>query len=81
MRIIEVNCFLIDRKLLEMEINQSGEAARLSINLDSIESVREIMDDRTDEISKNECCVYMKSGENFIIEMTYDELVFQWKLN
>ena len=76
--IIETTCFLIDRKLTEIGIEQSGESVRFSFDTDRIESVRETYDNK-DEVSKEECIIYFKSGESIVVGMSYDEVIKKWK--
>jgi len=66
-------CFLISKKLDEMDIKQRGEEANLLIDLDQVESVRELIDDFTEEISEVECMVYLKSGQSFVVGRSYKE--------
>lgn len=70
---IETTCNLIDKKLNEMEIQQEGTPVRMSFCKSRVESYRECLGD-DDAARPNEVLVYFKSGENIIINMSYDEL-------
>lgn len=70
---IETTCNLIDRKLSEMEVQQDGTAVRMFFSKSQIEHFRECLGD-DDDVKENEVALFFKSGENIIINMSYDEL-------
>jgi hypothetical protein len=71
---IELECFLLNKTLINLDVKQTAEPARLSVDLNSIESFRESMDDETQEISTKECLISLKSGDSYIVNIGYDEL-------
>lgn len=74
--IIEVNVFLIDRKLMELDIPQDGEKARMLLDLSNVEAIRDCLD--ADGKSKDECLVCFKSGENIIVDQSYNAMRKVW---
>ena len=74
MKTIECICYLIDKKLEDLDIKQTQEEAMLLLIVCEIESVRQaIIDDET-EISKTHCMVNMCSGDSFLIKKPYQEI-------
>lgn len=69
---IECNCFLINKKLADLDVPTEDTPARISFRGEDVSSFREIIEE--DEISKKECIVYMSSGDSFVIDMPYEEL-------
>lgn len=69
----ECRCFLINKKLLELDVKQSGEPARLTIDLNEVEAYRECRSENDEDISQNECLVNMKSNDSYIIDVSYNE--------
>lgn len=74
-RPFKTKCYLIDRNIeaLDLGITQKGEEARLTLDLEEVESFREIMNEKGEEIDGNKCLVSMKSEDSYIIGMGYDE--------
>lgn len=71
---VEANCFLIDKKLNEMGIDQKSTKAKVLFHINEVESVRECVDDEKDEneISKEQCLVTLHSGDSWIIDKTFE---------
>lgn len=69
-KFIKTNCFLIDRKLQELDIPQEGEPASLLIRLKSIDSIRETWDDDNKKNSR-ECMIFYRSGDTIVIGQSY----------
>lgn len=68
---IEVSIDLIDRKDEEMGIKSDFFPVKCFLNLGEIVLIREVIDE---EINENECHVYLRSGDDFIIKMAYDKM-------
>ena len=80
--VIHCKCFLISKALEDIGVpTGKGEEARLCFLVSEIESVRECMDDDGNCKSDTECLVYLKSGNNFIIDMSYDKVLDLWLNN
>lgn len=69
---IECNCFLINKKLADLDVPTQDTPARITFRACDVTSFREIVEE--EEISEKECIVYMNSGDSFVIDMPYDEL-------
>lgn len=67
---IECECFVIDRNLNEMNIKQEGTPVRFSFLASQIASYRESGEDD----GEGECLIYFKSGDNIIINMSYNTI-------
>lgn len=67
----ELTCLLDSKKLIDLDIPQSGTEAKISIDLSMVESFREAIDD--DEVCIDNIMVEMKSGNYHCIKMPYDE--------
>ena len=76
---VELICFLYDKKLADMEIESEDIIAKITVDTDCIETVREVTDDGTTEISKGKCIVCLDSGETFEIGKSYADMVKLWK--
>lgn len=72
-KFITANCFLIDRKIQELGIDQQGQPARLLIRLASIDRIREVWDDDGD-VSNKECLIYYRSSDTISIDRSYNEM-------
>lgn len=68
---IEVSIDLIDRKDEEMGIESDLFPAKCFLNLEEIIFIREVFDE---EINEDECHVYLRSGDDFVINMAYDKM-------
>lgn len=71
---LECNCFLISKKLLELDVKQDSTPARTKIRISSIESFRETFEDSEEEINPNETMIYLHSGESLVIDIPYNKL-------
>lgn len=70
----ETKCFLIDRKLsetFESDENVPETEARVAVNLNEVESYREVM--LKDDISEKRIMLNFKSSESLMIDCSYDE--------
>lgn len=70
---LETTCFLIRKDLQSAGINQDGLPVRISINLDSVESFREVCMGDSEELNPDECFLVMRSGDTTVIGMGYNE--------
>jgi hypothetical protein len=79
--IIEVKCFLVNSQNEKMGIESDEEIfVSMAIDVREISTVRQRIHDGCDEPSVDSCCVYMKSGESFVVGCGYGYLLEKWKL-
>lgn len=71
-RPFETTCFLIDRKLSELDIDQEGNPVPITIDLSEVESYRPNNNSDHDDFFK-EMLVIMKSGDSTVIKENYFE--------
>lgn len=76
--LIETTCNLIDKKIAEMDIPQQGEPVRFCFLKSQFESARETFG-QDDKFKEGVVLIYLKSGENIIINMSYDDLLSKLK--
>lgn len=76
---VELICFLINRKLEEMDIKHDDIEVNFTVETECIESVREIVEDEQSEPSTTKCAIYLKSGESFQIKKGYHAMVELWR--
>lgn len=77
---IELTCFLYSKRMEEdLGIKSDDIEALVSIDTLDIESIRQTVDDNEYEISTKKCCVYMKSGESWVIKKSYEEMKRIWQ--
>ena len=83
--IVELTCFLYDSARSELMGKEVSEIpARFILNTADIESVREVCDIDSDEISNDRCYVRTKSGDSLEAGCSYKWLVAkikQWFAN
>ncbi len=75
---VELICFLVNRKLEEMDIKHDDIEVNFTVETECIEAVREIVEDEQTEPSKTKCAIYLKSGESFQIKKNYRKMVLLW---
>lgn len=59
---INCHCFLYNKNLEDLGVPTQDELARVSFDISEVQCVRECIDDKTQEISQNECIIYFKGG-------------------
>jgi len=69
--IIETTIEVFNRELDDMGIDLPMEV-RLSIDSDEVCAVREHIEKGQTEPSSNKCVIYLKSGESFVISVSYE---------
>lgn len=72
MNSIELPISLINERLEDLGCNQTGLDAKITVNIDRIESFREGSQEEDDELDKTQ--VVMQSGDNFLVNMKYAKL-------
>ena len=76
---IELTCFLYNKKMVEdLGIETEDIIAKITIDTNNIETVRERVEDGDDKVCKKTCILYMKSGESFMIGKLYTEMIKTW---
>lgn len=75
---VELICFLYNKKLAEMEVKHDDILAKVTIDTERIESVRERSEYESEEVDKGTCMVHMKSGDSFQIGKSYEEMINIW---
>lgn len=70
---IETNCFLMNKRLADLDVKTEDVPAKIAFLKSAVDSFREILDD-DGEVEKDECVVYMRSGDTFVIQMSYNNL-------
>ena len=71
--IVKCNCFLFNKKLSDLGVSTSDEKVRFSFLSEEIASIREVIDDGQDDVAKDKCCLYFKSGDSIWIDLSFDE--------
>ena len=69
--IIETTIEVYNKELDDMGIDLPMEV-RLSIDSDEVCAVREHIEKGQTEPSSNKCVIYLKSGESFVISVSYE---------
>lgn len=75
---VELICFLYNKKLADMEVKHEDILAKVTMDTDFIESVRELAKEDEDEVNPGTCMVHMKSGDSFQIGKSYSEMIGIW---
>lgn len=71
---------LVDNTLKELTGTESCVSVEMLINTDEIYAVRRTINSDTLEIEPDECVIYMKSGENFVIKESYKKVLSYIKM-
>lgn len=77
--IIELVCYLYDKKLADLDVKADDIEAKFSVDTKQIESVRECISEDAEEICKETCYIYLKSGASWQVKKPYKEMVNNWK--
>ncbi len=75
---VELICFLYNKKLAEMEVKHDDILARVTMDTDLIESIRELATEDQDEVDPGKYMVHMKSGDSFQIGKSYEDMLKIW---
>jgi hypothetical protein len=62
----------------DMGVNLPDIEAKITIDTDCIESVRERAEDDTEEICSNTCMIHMKSGDSYQVGKSYPDMIKWW---
>ena len=79
---IELICFLYDKKIADMDLKVEPEdiIAKVTLDTDQIESVRQVFDGEDDIVLNNgRCMLSLKSGDSYEIGKSYEDVVKLWK--
>lgn len=76
---VELITFLYDKKLVEdLGLKSADIPVKLTIDTDSIDSIRERIEDEEIEVCTKTCIIYMKSGESFQVGKGYEYMCKLW---
>jgi hypothetical protein len=74
MNLIETEYFLVDKKLAELGIEDGEDTkVKFTFNKSFVCAFGERLD-KSGEVIKNECNLYLNNGESMVIAMGYEEL-------
>ncbi len=68
---IEMNCFVYNKAIADMGMEQEDETVRLLVDLDDLSGIRETVGE-DDEIDEDCCIIFLKSGESFVVDVGYE---------
>lgn len=75
--ILHTQVWCVDAKMEDMGIEDNS-WLRVSFNMKSVISVKEIPEDsKEDHFAAGKCCIYL-AGSHFIINIDYDTMVNLW---
>lgn len=68
----ETTIEVVDRVLQEITGKESLTEVAMSFDINEVAAFRETVDDELEH--SNKCIIYLKGGESFIIDISYNEL-------
>ena len=69
---IETYCYVYNKHLNDLGIETDDKKVRVSFSKEQVSAYREYIDDNETEINKENIYVYLKSGESFLINISYN---------
>jgi hypothetical protein len=73
--LIELTCFLLDRKLAEADVDQDGIPAQITVDTQRIETIRETLEGQS---GRSECIVSFSSGDSYVVKKPYKDMIKLW---
>jgi hypothetical protein len=76
---VELICFLYNKKMADLDVKMPDIEAKIMIDTNDIESVRERGSDEEHELCNKTCMISTRSGDSFQIGKTYKEMIELWQ--
>lgn len=75
---VELTCFLYNKKHEEMGVKSDDIEAKITIDMELIEFVRQRADEGEFVTDKKTCMIGLKSGDGFVIGNSYEKMLELW---